>query len=293
MKALLVFVLAIVPTFAVTLCAQAPAKTVAGPPASMQQMLLPSHGSDLLGVFYLAAGAGSHPTAIILHGFPGFEQNLDLAQTLRAHGWNVLAVHYRGSWGTKGDFSFTHCAEDADTEVRFVLDAANAAKYRIDTKRVIVIGHSMGGFMAAYALAHNPQVAGAVLISAWDIGADYDRPRRSDNAVTIADEAKNLSGGNNLVPLAGTSGVALANEIHEHTAELNYLNLATAMAPRPVLVVTSNDGLAPINRALAEALRKAGDTHVSERHWDTDHGYSGQRAELADAVLMWAKENVR
>ena len=259
----------------------------------MQQMLLPSHGSDLLGVFYLAAGAGSHPTAIILHGFPGFEQNLDLAQTLRADGWNVLAVHYRGSWGTKGDFSFTHCAEDADTEVRFVLDAANAAKYRIDTKRVIVIGHSMGGFMAAYALAHNPQVAGAVLISAWDIGADYDRPRRSDNAVTIADEAKNLSGGNNLVPLAGTSGVALANEIHEHTAELNYLNLATAMAPRPVLVVTSNDGLAPINRALAEALRKAGDTHVSERHWDTDHGYSGQRAELADAVLMWAKENVR
>lgn len=90
-------------------------------PASMKQMSIPSHGSMLLGVLYLAAGAEPHPTAIILHGFPGFEQNLDLAQTLRAHGWNVLAMHYRGSWGVKGDFSFQHAAEDADTEVGYVL----------------------------------------------------------------------------------------------------------------------------------------------------------------------------
>lgn len=279
--------------FATALCAQAPTKTADEPPASMQQMILPSHGSNLLGVFYLAAGAGPHPTAIILHGFPGFEQNLDLAQTMRAHGWNVMAVHYRGSWGVPDNFSFTHCAEDADTEVKFVLDPANAAKYRIDTKRVIVIGHSMGGYMAAYALAHNPRVAGAVLISAWDIGADFEGTRRSGKPASIADEAKNLSDDNNLVPLAGTSGEVLANEIHDHAAELNYLNLAAQMTPRPVLVVTSNDGLTPINHTLAEALRKAGDARVSERHWDTDHGYSGERAELADAVMAWAKENVR
>ncbi|HEY1964058.1 MAG TPA: DUF1749 domain-containing protein, partial [Acidobacteriaceae bacterium] len=84
-------------------------------PAATEQMVLPSHGSNLLGIFYLAAGAGPHPTAIIFHGFPGFEQNLDIAQTLRAHGWNVLAMHYRGSWGVKGNFSFQHAAEDADT----------------------------------------------------------------------------------------------------------------------------------------------------------------------------------
>jgi hypothetical protein len=31
---------------------------------------------------YMAAGADPHPAAIIYHGFPGYEQNLDLAQTL-------------------------------------------------------------------------------------------------------------------------------------------------------------------------------------------------------------------
>lgn len=278
---------------AVPLAAHTSASKSSSTPASVQQMVLPSHDSMLLGVFYLAAGAEPHPTVVLLHGFPGFEQNLDLAQTLRAQGWNVLAMHYRGSWGVKGEFSFEHAAEDADTEVRYVLDPANAQKYRIDTRRVIVIGHSMGGYMAASATAHNPQVAAAVLISAWNIGADYESRRHlGADPPTIENEAKDLERDNNLMPLSGTSGEALAREIHDHAQELNLNNLAAAIAPRPVFVITANEGLAPSDHALAEALRKAGDVHVSERHWDTDHSYSGERAELSSAILQWAQENL-
>ena len=262
-------------------------------PASTLQMMIPSHNSMLLGVFYLAAGAEPHPTAVVLHGFPGFEQNLDLAQTLRAHGWNVLAMHYRGSWGVKGDFSFRHAAEDADTEVRYVLESGNAQKYHIDTHRLIVIGHSMGGYMAASAAAHNPQVAGAVLISAWNIGAEYQSMRHLGSAApTIENEAKSLERDGNLMPLAGTSGEALAREIYEHRKELNFIGLAPAIAPRPVFVVTASEGLAPADHALAEALRKAGDSRVTERHWDTDHSYSDRRADLASAILEWTEGNL-
>ena len=265
-------------------------KPLANVPASTVQMIIPSHGNMLLGIFYLAAGAQDHPTAIILHGFPGFEQNLDIAQVLRAHGWNVMAMHYRGSWGVKGDFSFQHAAEDADTEVGFLLDPANARKYRIDTHEIIVIGHSMGGYMAASAIAHNPRVAGAVLISAWNIGAEYGAghdPKSGEP--TIVSEAKSLESDNNLLPLSGTSGTALAREIYDHQKELNFNNLAPAMANRPVFIITSNDGLAPIDKALADALRKDGDNHVSEHHWNTDHSYSGQRAELTAAIWEWTK----
>lgn len=265
----------------------------ASKPAATKQMVLPSHGDMLLGIFYLAAGEGRHPTAIIFHGFPGYEQNLDIAQYLRAHGWNVLAMHYRGSWGVKGDFSFEHSAEDADVQVRFVLDPANAEKYGIDTHRVIVIGHSMGGFMAASAIAHNKEVAGAVLISAWNIGADYQSRRHGTASVsTIQDEAKNLASDNNLLPLSGTSADALAREVYDHQSALNMNNLAPAIAPRPAFVITANEGLAPVDHAFAEALRKAGDTRVTERHWDTDHSYSGERAELSSAILEWAQANL-
>lgn len=286
-------VLTVTLAVALSVCAVGQTATNSNVPAATRQMVLPSHGSNLLGVFYLAAGSQPHPTALILHGFPGYEQNLDIAQFLRARGWNVLAMHYRGSWGVKGDFSFQHAAEDADTEVQFLLDPANAQKYHIDTKRVIVIGHSMGGYMAASAAAHSPQIAGAVLISAWNIGADYQSARRTGKAEpTIAQEAKGLESDNNLTPLAGTSGEALAREIKDHSAELNFLNLASKIAPRPVLVVTSNDGLAPVDRALMEALQKAGDSKVTEKHWPTDHSYSGQRSELCNAILDWASENV-
>lgn len=291
MKFLTVFTLAVLTSLgAAPVTSQAAPK---GTPASTVQMLLPSHGSTLLGIFYLAAGAGPHPTAIILHGFPGFEQNLDIAQALRSRGWNVLAMHYRGSWGVKGDFSFEHAAEDADAEVQYLLDPANAQKYRINTHHILVIGHSMGGYMAASAAAHNPQVAGAVLISAWNIGADYESRRHTGaNAPTIENEAKSLEEDGNLVPLAGTSGEALAREIRDYQQELNFNNLAPKIAPRPVFIITANEGLAPMDHELAEALRKAGDSHVSERHWATDHSYSDRRAELIQAIWEWTQSQL-
>jgi hypothetical protein len=59
-----------------------------------------------------------------------------------------------------------------------------------------------------------------------------------------------------------------------------------------VLVITANDGLAESDHSLVEFLRKAGDTHVTEQHWGTDHSYSGERQELSTFVLDWAKANV-
>ena len=197
-------------------------------------------------------------------------------------------MHYRGSWGVKGSFSFAHAEEDADIQVRFLLDTAAVQKYRIDPRRVVVIGHSMGGFMAASAIAHNPRVVGAILISAWNIGADYDTHRHLGNAEpTIENEAKSLGEAGNLAPLSGTSGTELAREIHDHQKELNLQNLAPVIAPRPVLVITANEGLAPSDHALVEALRKSGDVRVTEQHWDTDHSYSGVRPELVSAIERW------
>ena len=48
------------------------------------------------------AGAGRRPTVVLLHGLPGNEKNLDLAQAIRRAGWNVVTFNYRGSWGSPG-----------------------------------------------------------------------------------------------------------------------------------------------------------------------------------------------
>jgi len=55
-----------------------------------------SDGHRLVGTIYLARGHEPKPTALLLHGCPGLEKNLDLAVTLRYRGWNALLFHYRG-----------------------------------------------------------------------------------------------------------------------------------------------------------------------------------------------------
>src|SRR5580698_3327020 len=141
-------------------------------PAGMQAFQLPSRGALLNAIVYVAAGAGPHPVVILLHGFPGNEKNLDLAQAIRRDGWDVLYFDYRGSWGSPGDFSFTHCIEDTQAAIAYRRDAANAKKLRSDPAYIVLVGHSMGGFMARYVGAQDPAIKAVGLISAADMGVD-------------------------------------------------------------------------------------------------------------------------
>ena len=86
----------------------------------MQSFQIPSHGALLNAFVYVAAGAGPHPAVVLLHGFPGNERNLDLAQDIRRAGWDVLYFDYRGSWGSPGDFSFSHGIEDTAAAVDYL-----------------------------------------------------------------------------------------------------------------------------------------------------------------------------
>src|SRR6476619_3429092 len=89
------------------------------PPRS-ETFQIPSHGAKLNALLYIAEGAGPHPVVVLLHGFPGNERNLDLAQDIRRAGWDVLYFNYRGSWGTLGDFSFSHGIEDVAAAVAYL-----------------------------------------------------------------------------------------------------------------------------------------------------------------------------
>jgi acetyl esterase/lipase len=69
---------------------------------------------------FVAAGGGTHPTVLLLHGFPGTELNLDLARVLQRAGWNVLAIHYRGVWGGTGPVQLQSCCRGRACRARLV-----------------------------------------------------------------------------------------------------------------------------------------------------------------------------
>jgi pimeloyl-ACP methyl ester carboxylesterase len=250
-------------------------------PPSLQVVHIPSHGLLINGVVYTAAGAGFHPTVVLLHGFPGNEQNLDLAQAIRRAGWNVLTLHYRGSWGSPGAFGFAHVFEDAQAALDFVRAPANAAKYAVDTHRLVVIGHSLGGMAAAIVGRDNASLLGVGLISAADFGAI------GGGAVPGGRDGLTAFMSQSMESLAGTTPAALADEAMAHAKAWEFVAYAPGLSKHKLLLVTSDDGLASASDALARAVRKQGGKPVTEIHLATDHSYSGTRIALEAAVLRW------
>ncbi|WP_424682701.1 alpha/beta hydrolase family protein [Frateuria sp. YIM B11624] len=255
--------------------------------ASMETMQIPSHGKGMNALVYVAAGVGPHPAVILLHGFPGNERNLDLAQDIRRAGWDVLYFNYRGSWGTPGDFSFTHGIEDVAAALAYLRQPAVANKLRLDPARIVLVGHSMGGFMAIQAAAADPRVRAIGVISGGDLGGVYQHLRRENASANATEKMATGLAHEGMAPLHGCTADGLAQQVAAHAADWVFTAKAAALRDRNVLVVTSDDGLADYNEAFADALRKAGDRHVTTRHLSTDHAYSDMRTDLSKTVLAW------
>jgi len=254
-------------------------------PAAVQTFQLPSHGSLLNAFVYVAAGAAPHPMVILLHGFPGNERNLDLAQALRRAGDDVLFFDYRGSWGSPGDFSFTHSIEDTQAAIAYVRDPVNAARFRADPARVILVGHSMGGFMARYAAGHDPNIAATVLISGSALGVDQVAPLKPEQrAMALIPLAEHFKA-EGMAPLAGCTPASLAAEVVAHADAWNITSLAQDFPAKPLLVVHSDDGYMPWNQAFVAALPPAAAAQVTQVHLATDHSYSDQRIALEQVIL--------
>jgi uncharacterized protein len=255
--------------------------------ASMQSFQIPSHGALLNAFVYVAAGAGPHPAVVLLHGFPGNERNLDLAQDIRRAGWDVLYFDYRGSWGSPGDFSFSHGIEDTAAAVNYLRSPNIAKIMRLDPTRIVLIGHSMGGFMAVQDAAADSSILGIGLISAADLGGRIpqalpkDRKHATVKALSAAYDREGMD------PISGCTPEELARDTLENAAQWRFMAKLAALKSRPTLIVTSDDAYAREEEGFAAALRRAGNSRVATLHLSTDHVYSDQRTALSAAILRW------
>ncbi|HVZ30657.1 MAG TPA: alpha/beta fold hydrolase [Asticcacaulis sp.] len=258
-------------------------------PAENVALRLNSHGSLMNAVFYLASGEQPHPTVLLLHGLPGNEQPLDLAQTLRRAGYNVLYIHYRGSWGSAGTFSLTHSVEDGQAAVDFLLDPVNVAIYHIDASKVIVIGHSMGGFAAVRIAAAEPRVAAIGLIAPWDISDDLGMLTvpQADFAKTAAKAFNDVDG-----RLGTVTSLDIAKEILADGHDWKLASSAQAIANRPILIVTAtHDDSDDKAGHLIQTLAPAQTARLKTTELDSDHAFSDHRIALQVAVLTWLKDS--
>lgn len=219
-------------------------------------------------------GEGPHPTVLLLHGIPGCERNLDLAQSLRRAGFHVMTFHYSGSWGSDGDYALTNDLEDAGTVLDFILRDESGI---FDKGHIYAVGHSMGGFVCGQLAAHRPEIKGAVLLMPCDIGRlpriAQESPAACQAIREVLDDSARW--------LNGTSGGALLQE---------------ALARKPVLCIAGTlDTYTPPAwhcEPLIRAVGVEGGTALRTIRYPTDHFFADYRLTVAEAVTAFLKEQL-
>jgi uncharacterized protein len=223
---------------------------------------------------------------LLLHGFPGYERNADLAQAIRRAGFNVLLFHPRGAWGSEGTYSNSHVMEDVATALAWLRRPVAADSYRVDPHRVILVGHSGGGFHALHAAATDADVHSVAALAPIDIGT-RGRALLDSAAFAAAVRQRELL----LGPIHAVSARALIQELADHATDWQLERLVPVLArKRLLLIAATHDGEVPLDEVyepFTAALRRQGATAFTARLLDTDHAFSNSRLELARLVITW------
>ena len=259
-----------------------PLPDVDHPAAYAEFTLHTDDGLSLPGIAYLAAGAGRHPTALLLHGYPGYDGDHDLVSAMRRAGWNVVTFHYRGLWGSAGTFSFAHAIEDAETALATLHDSATDDRLGVDPSRIVIIGHSLGGFIALRVASRHPSDVEAVgTTSAVNLG------ELASSIKTSAQYRGVLGLLMTNAPVSGATPSTSIAEMQANEKKWNYDNYARQLDHTPVLLVSARDPFAAQNARLGTLLRQTGNTRVDEIGIASDHDFADHRIAMQTAVLTW------
>ncbi|MEO8794603.1 MAG: alpha/beta fold hydrolase [Daejeonella sp.] len=246
-------------------------------PARIEELQINSSGSTIFGFEYVANGAGPHPTVILLHGIPGNERNLDIAQNLRRAGYNVLFFDYRGSWGSKGVFSFKNSLNDIDAVLNYITTPENSEVLRVDTGRIALVGHSMGAGLAMIKGIQDSRVKAVAGISVFNPYTIFQGPQAKGNILNLREYISTLEV-LNCDP--NTYLKNILNDVEDYNIEKLVKN-----SSKPLLIIDEHKN----NNYLARYPAKK---NLIYKMWNTDHAFTNKRIALSRELNNWLLKNL-
>ncbi len=246
-------------------------------PGGQVELTIPSSGSNMYGFAYTADGKGPHPTVVLLHGLPGNERSLDLAQSIRRGGYNVIYFNYRGAWGSKGTFSFQNSINDVGAVIDYITDSLNSANLKVDKDRIALYGHSMGAGFSLLAGLKDPRIKAVIGISVFNPFTLLQGNEARGNLISLKEYLLTLG-------MLNCNPDKFLNDLLANVNQYNIEALITSSS-KPILVIDehmNNRGFTDINK------RK----DFSYKIWNTDHAFSNRRVALTVEVKNWLDKNL-
>lgn len=245
-------------------------------PAGQVELQIKSSGSTMYGFAYTADGKGPHPTLVLLHGLPGNERGLDIAQSMRRAGYNVVYFNYRGSWGSKGTFGFQNAIEDVCAVVDYVSDSLNRETLRVDPEQIFIAGHSMGAGIALIAGLKDPRIKGVVGISVFNPYTLLQGNSAPGALISLKEYLLTLG-------MLNCDPNKFLNDILENIESYNIEDIV-AKSGKPILVIDEH-----MNNTYFTKYNKG--KNFEYKLWNTDHAFSNRRIALTKEIKNWLDKN--
>ena len=246
-------------------------------PASFEEIQFKSSGSVIFGFQYIANGSGPHPTVVLLHGLPGNERNLDIAQNLRRAGYNIIYFDYRGSWGSEGNFSFANSLNDISAVLDYLTDSQNQNRLKIDTNRIALIGHSMGAGLALINGLKNPRVKAVAGISVFNPYTILKGSKSAGNILSLNEYMSTLG-------MLNCEPDSYTKELLSNVDSYNIENMIKESS-KPILIIDEHKN----NIEFKKYTRKRSFTY---KMWNTDHAFTNKRIALSIELNAFLLKNL-
>jgi dienelactone hydrolase len=240
-----------------------------------------AHDEMVPAVYSRPTGPGPFPALVFLHGRGGNKRNIvELAPTIASAGYAGIAIdcQYHGDRNPRGKNIYSeHAYSDRDAMIQTVIDGRRAVDFlqsrdEVDSKRIGLLGGSMGGILGTLLAAVEERIRASVLLVAggnWEILA-----QKSQHP-----DGKSLRG--------KTVDVKRLARIMAPVDPINFVDL---ISPRPVLFqLGSKDEIVPAEtgRLLVEAAKEP-----KEVDWyDAGHGLPLEK--VVPRVLSWLEVNLK
>ena len=254
--------------------------------------MVPSENERMRATMYPAAGDGPHPTVLLLHGFPGGPGWSWIAGPLGEAGFNVLFLHPRGMWGSEGEFTLANALADGASALAFLRTEEARSTYRIDPDRLVLVGHSFGGWLALNTAAGRSEVRCVAALTPANLGR-YGERWGADAQYRAAWTAslRQVVEGESAVVRTSHSAEEFVTYLSENAGDYDVRRTLGALGERPVLLLGARaDRETPLedhHRPLLQAFGSVPGARLTEVVLPTDHGFTNRRDLLASTLTGW------
>ncbi|MEM3018159.1 MAG: alpha/beta fold hydrolase [Candidatus Bathyarchaeia archaeon] len=214
------------------------------------------------------------PGVLLLHGFPGVAPVMnDLMLTISQSGFASMIFHYRGSWGSGGQYSFLGALDDALKAVSIL-----SSREDVDNRNLAVIGHSFGGLAAIHVAAVESSLkAAAALCPVASMEED----------LTETDRDAILKRGLSFV--SGLTAARAKEQWRILARRYDPVQHVDKLSPRPLLLIHGDtDDIIPLDcsKRLFSKAQEPKELFIVN---DGDHLFSGKHQAVKEKIVSWLR----